>query len=367
MIPHSDRRHFLQLSLSAALSPWLCCRSNAATSADLDLRAALQPTPAHAKFSDPVYNVWCGSMVRDKDGKCHLFYSRWPKALGHLAWVTHSEVAHAVADHPLGPYRHVDVALSARGASYWDGLCTHNPTVMQFGDKYYLYYMGNTGDGKAMKQLNWSHRNLQRIGVAVADHPNGPWQRSDQPLIQATPGFHDALCCANPSVLQRREGDYLMVYKAVNNLGKMPFGGPVVHVAATSSSPSGPFVKHPHAVFTNPNTTFAAEDPFIWRGKDRYWAVVKDFMGHFTQQGTSLALFESRDGLDWQLAQHPLVSTIDLLWQDGQRQTLKKLERPQIWLQDDIPAVLFCAAADRDDLNESFNVAIPLIDPKTIH
>ena len=367
MQPSSDRRHFLQISLSTALSQMLCCPSSAAPVAELDLRAALQPTPAFAKFSDPDYNVWCGSMVRDDEGKCHLLYSRWPKALGHLAWVTHSEVAHAVADHPLGPYKHVDVALPARGKPFWDGLCTHNPTVMRFGKKYYLYYMGNTGDGKAMRELNWSHRNNQRIGVAVADHPNGPWQRYDDPLILPTPNFHDALCCANPSVLQRSEGDFLMVYKAVNNHGKMPFGGPVVHVAATSTSPTGPFVKHPQAVFTNPNTNFAAEDPYIWRGQDRYWAVVKDFKGNFTQKGTSLALFESQNGLDWNLASHPLVSTIDLLWQDGQRQTLKKLERPQIWLQDGIPAVLFCAAADRDDLNESFNVAIPLMDPKKIH
>jgi predicted GH43/DUF377 family glycosyl hydrolase len=232
--------------------------------------------------------------------------------------------------------------------------------VLKFGAKYYLYYMGNTGDRKKTNGLNWTHRNNQRIGVAVADHPNGPWKRSDTPLIAPTPGFHDALCLANPSVTERPDGGYLMVYKAVADKGKPPFGGPVVHVVATSDSPTGPFKKHPDPVFTKPGDTFAAEDPFIWRGEDRYWAIVKDFKGGFTGQGTSLALFDSSDGIKWKPAAHPLVSTLNLRWADGNTMKLSKLERPQIFLENGVPAVLFCAAAPAGDLNASFNVQIPL-------
>lgn len=330
--------------------------------ADYDFSELIQPAPASARFEDPGHIVWCGTMIRDDQGKCHLFYSRWPRELGHYAWVTHSEVAHAVADNPLGPYKFVDVALPARGKEYWDGLCTHNPTVMKFGGKYYLYYMGNTGDGKAMTSLNWTHRNNQRIGVAVADSPAGPWTRYDTPLISPTPGFHDALCIANPSVTQRPDGGYLMVYKAVGDQGKKPFGGPVVHVVATSASPNGPFKKQPNPVFTSKNSTFAAEDPFIWYGPDRYWSIVKDFAGNFTKAGPSLALFESSDGFDWKPAIHPLVSTLDLKWADGSTQKLMKLERPQIVLNNGKPAVLFCAAAPEGKLDESFNVQIPLME-----
>jgi predicted GH43/DUF377 family glycosyl hydrolase len=328
--------------------------------ADYDFSKMIQPVPPAAMFVDPGFIVWCGTMVRDEAGKCHLFYSRWPRELGHYAWVTHSEVAHAVADQPLGPYRFVEVALPARGADHWDGLCTHNPTVMKFGGKYYLYYMGNTGDRQPGKPLNWTHRNRQRIGVAVADSPNGPWRRTDQPLIEPTPGFYDALCLANPSVVERPEGGYLMVYKAVGDQGKPPFGGPVVHVVATSDSPTGPFTKQPQPVFTKAGDTFAAEDPFIWRGKDRYWAVVKDFKGGFTGRGPSLALFESANGIDWKPAAHPLVSTLKLTWSDGKTTPLEKLERPQIYLENGEPAVLFCAAAPAGKLEESFNVQIPL-------
>jgi hypothetical protein len=146
----------------------------------------------------------------------------------------------------------------------------------------------------------------------------------------------------------------------VADKGKPPFGGPVVHVVATSASPTGPFKKHPDPVFTKPGDTFAAEDPFIWRGEDRYWAVVKDFKGGFTGQGTSLALFDSSDGIKWKPAAHPLVSTLNLRWADGNTMKLSKLERPQLYLENGIPSVLFCAAAPAGDLNASFNVQIPL-------
>ena len=328
---------------------------------DLDLAAMVQPVPRTARFIDENYYIWCGTMIRGDDGRCHLFYSRWPRKLGHYAWVTHSEIAHAVADQPLGPYRHKDVALPARGKEFWDGLCTHNPNVHRFGNKYYLYYMGNTGDGQASKTLNWTHRNNQRIGVAVADSPDGPWQRQDRPLVEPTPGFFDALCCTNPSATQRPDGGFLLVYKAVGDKNKLPFGGPVVHVAATSDSPLGPFKKHPEPVFTKEGVAFAAEDPFIWHQGDRYRAIVKDNAGHFTGKGKSTALFESPDGLRWKLATHPLVMTTTVVWADGREQKMNSLERPQLWLENGRPAVLLFAVDETPRREHSFNIQIPLV------
>ena len=164
---------------------------NDSADADLDISAMIQPIPRSATFRDPQYDIWCGSMIKGDDGKYHLFYSRWPRKLGHSAWVTNSEVAHAVADHPLGPYKHSDVTLPPRGKEFWDGSCTHNPTVIRSRGKYYLYYVGNTGDGSF-----WSNRNNQRIGVAVADKPEGPWQRFDKPVLDVS-ADHDALDARN--------------------------------------------------------------------------------------------------------------------------------------------------------------------------
>ena len=114
---------------------------------EYDFSTMVQPVPATAKMTDPDYNIWCGTEVKGDDGKYNLFYSRWPRKLGHVAWVTNSEVAHAIGDTPFGPWTFHDVALPARGALFWDGSCTHNPTIVRIGKKFYLYYMGNYGDG----------------------------------------------------------------------------------------------------------------------------------------------------------------------------------------------------------------------------
>ncbi|HSU65631.1 MAG TPA: glycoside hydrolase family protein [Tepidisphaeraceae bacterium] len=334
-----------------------------AQSDSLDLQKRIEPIPATAIFSDPGYDVWCGAMIRGDDGKCHLFYSRWPRELTHQAWVTHSQVAHAVSDSPFGPFKPTGAILPARGAQFWDGLCTHNPTVIRANGKYYLYYMGDTGDGVVRHPLNWVHRNNQRIGVAVADKPEGPWQRFDKPLIDVSDDVNapDALMVSNPAVCQRPDGGFLMIYKGVGKQRKGVFGGPVVHLAATSDSPTGPFTKRLQPIFTKAGVDFPAEDPFIWFAKDGYWAIVKDNSGYFTGAGYSLALFQSADGFDWHPAKHVLVTSPKLLrWVDGKERTLTALERPQLYFEQGQPVALLCAAADRKDRDGSFNIQIPL-------
>jgi predicted GH43/DUF377 family glycosyl hydrolase len=352
------RRQFIGQAL--ALAGGLALPQGKSRGADLDFQKLMRPVPLTAKFELPDYYVWCGTLTKAGDGKYYLLFSRWPRALGHNAWVTHSEVAVAAGQSPLGPFEFKSVALPARGKRFWDGLCTHNPTVQRFGGKFYLYYMGNTGDGVAMRSLNWTHRNNQRIGVAVADHPLGPWRRFDKPLIEPTPGFHDALMCSNPSVTGRPGGGYLMVYKAVGDKNEMPFGGPVLHCVAASDSPTGPFRKHPQPVFVKEGVAFAAEDPFVWHDGRRYRAIVKDNAGYFTGAGKSLALFASPDGLDWRLSARPLVATTEIQWANGERQKLNSLERPQLWFERGEPAVLLCASDVSAAREHSFNVRIPL-------
>jgi len=330
-----------------------------------DFASMIAPAPETAKFSDPDYYIWCGAMVRGDDRKYHLFYSRWPRKLGHNAWVTHSEIAHAVADSPFGPFRHSGVVLPPRGRQFWDGLTTHNPTILRAGDRYYLFYMGNTGDGEAMKTLNWEHRNNQRIGVAVAESPYGPWQRFDEPIVgtSESPDAPDSLVATNPAVARRPDGGYLMIYKAVGRQRPLPFGGPVVHLTATADSPTGPWTKQLEPIFLAEGIDFAAEDPFVWYdyASRRYLAIIKDNQGYFTRAGKSLALWESMDGFDWGLSKHPLVSAIQIQWESGRTQKLNSLERPQLLFAPDGRPQALLAAADEDPRREhSYNVQIPL-------
>lgn len=330
----------------------------------MNFQALLEPVPSTALFEEPDYFVWGGSPVCDEDGVCHLLYSRWPKSVGFWAWVSHSEIAHAVADTPAGPFRPAGVALPARGPGWWDGLCTHNPTVHCFDGLYYLYYMGNTGDRRLTEDLNWSHRNRQRIGVAVARHPAGPWERFDLPLIDVTgeSDAPDSLCVSNPSVTRRPDGRYLMVYKAVGRQRPLPFGGPVVHLTASGDTPTGPFRKSYQPVFTTGDSDFPAEDPCIWYQEEdaKYYAIVKDMHGVFTRAGKSLALFASDDGRDWRLPANALVSDLSFMLSDGTRLQVEALERPQVLLANGRPISLSCAVAHDAIRTRTYNIQRPL-------
>lgn len=333
-------------------------------SLELNLQSRLAPVPQQAVFKEEGYFVWGASCIKGEDNLYHLFYSRWKKELGFASWASHSEIAHAVSKDLFGPYQFKNVVLPARGKQYWDGTTTHNPTIHKFGNKYYLYYMGNCGDGKVTSGLNWSHRNTQRIGVAVTSDLNGKWTRSDHPLIDISPekDAPDHLIVNNPSIAQLPNGKYVLVYKAVGQKRPLPFGGPVVHLAATSDSPTGPFIKHEQQIFTSDGEFFPAEDPYIWSAGNRLYAIVKDFHGTFTHIGCSLALFESEDGLHWKPAHHKVVSGLEILWENGQKEKVKRLERPQLYIEDGIIKALFAAVTPIQG-NTTYNVHIPVLPP----
>lgn len=343
--------------------------------AELDLGARLQPAPRDARFSDPGWHIWCGAPIRGDDGKYHLLYSRWPVKVGFApGWALHSEIAYAVADQPLGPYRFVNVALAARGTDpatgkkFWDGDVTHNPNVLRHPDgKFYLFYMGNYGDGKDYP----THRNHQRVGVAVADAPAGPWRRFDRPIVDvsADPAAFDSLCVTNPAAAVRPDGGILLIYKAVQIVAGKPMGGNVRYGAALAAHPAGPYVKTPGRIFEAEGAAaqqhwMLAEDPFVWfdvaHGR-RYFAVARDVIGQFTGAKGGIALFQSDDGLRWIAAPQPKVIASRFPWADGTVSTTQ-LERPALLFDAQGRALALFGATDgyRKDGGTSFNVHLPL-------
>jgi hypothetical protein len=334
--------------------------------AELDLGAMVQPAAMETRFSEEGYYVWCGSLIQADDGKYYLFYSRWPKAKGFAGWVIHSEIAYATGDDPLGPFVPAGAALPARGSDYWDGSVTHNPQIIKVGNKFCLFYTGNRGDGQSF----WVHRNQQRIGVATADHPAGPWKRLDQPIIDVSgnPADFDSLCVANPAATVRPDGSILLLYKAVRT-GKAPRGGVVRFGAALAATPEGPYQKQTAQVFApderHSNDWMVAEDPFIWFSEKqgaRYYAITRDVVGMFTGHEGGIALFNSADGLHWQPAANPIVLGKLFKLTDGTLSS-SKLERPQLWFDRDGTPRLLLGAVSVDSpkpRTDTFNIRIPL-------
>ncbi|NIJ45929.1 hypothetical protein FHR24_002400 [Wenyingzhuangia heitensis] len=320
-------------------------------------------------FKEDGLSVWGGTLVKGEDGLYHMYYSRWPKNIG-WEWVNYSEIAHATSTSPFGPFKFHDVALGERDNNKWDGTTTHNPVVLKVKGKYYLYHMGNTGNKKIVSvpgkaKINWEHRNNQRIGVAVADNPNGPWTRLDKPVLDINhedENAYDALMTSNPSVCEMKDGKILMVYKAVGKKFPLPAGGPVVHMVAIADTPTGPFKKFPDPVFVFEGERFPAEDPYIWYQDGKYRAIVKRIKFEGKKRIFSLVHYDSEDGIKWDKAKNFEISDKTVTWEDGTTTKFNHLERPQVFRENGEPIALLCAAdtIDTNNIRHSFNIQIPI-------
>lgn len=321
------------------------------------IRQQLGHPPASAAFRLPGMQVWCGAMARDREGLCHLLFSYWPAELGHRAWVTHSRIGHAVGDDPMGPMRFTGLALDGAGGEAWDADVTHNPALLEERGCYYLYYTGNRGNGTF-----WDHRNHQRIGVAVTDHPTGYWRRMPGPVLDVTPGAWDGLLVSNPSVTRMPDGRFCMIYKGVAASADGVQGGPLLLGAAFADHPLGPFRKHPEPVIKAGAVRHAVEDPVVWSEFGRLWCIVKDFNGYYANGSiNALVLLESDDGVHWSPTAHPLVACPGVRWADGRDEALARMERPQLFFDGGRPATLLVACAVDPCDRDVFNLRIPLL------
>jgi len=346
-----------------------------ATDDSLDFTQLIPKTlPRTAVFRQPGWCLWDPCIVTGGDGKFYLFYSRWPTKLGYDAWCTHAEIAFATATNVIGPYEFQGVALPSRGGNFWDGHSVFNTDVVRIGGKFYLYYTGNRGTTnwtaeRAIPMSSeewWTHRNNQRIGVAVAESPRGPWQRFDQPLIDVGKNFGQTIINV-PNLVIKPDGGFRLYYKTLGE-GPGKFGSGVFHYGADSKSPLGPFVRYPEPI-VNKNKllpevkkpfVFHIDDHFEWVQHGRYYAIVKDHDAPFlTKYGRSLLLFESPDGRSWKPSKHALVKDFSIRWDDRSKQNFSRLEMPKLLFENDRPKILSLAALP-ENAGESFLVLVPL-------
>lgn len=325
----------------------------------LNLGEMIQPVPGHAVLKDSNYNIWGASMVRTDDGTCHLFYTRWPLSTGFQGWLKNSDIVYATSDSPTGTYETQKVILTGFGKGHWNEEAAHNPHIKKFGDKYYLYFISHRKEDLGLS--DWmNHIFTQRIGVAVADHPGGPWEVLPEPLIDYQEGKPAHGYMVNPSVCETPEGKYLMMFKARKPGAETSSKFDPIHCLAMAPTPTGPFTIADETLLTEAT----AEDPFLWYQNGKYYAVVKDMYAHYTGF-KSLALFESENGLNWRPSKNTLITKTEITWENGDTTKLQNLERPQIWFDNEgNPAVLFCAAREiaqkGDTVKPTYNVHIPL-------
>jgi len=311
----------------------------------LDLQSRLLPASRNAGFRMEDYWVWDGSIIQGEDGRYHLFASRWPKTVCmHPGWLFFSEIVRAVSDTIEGPYQFEEVVFEPRHSSYFDGRMTHNPSIRKVGDRYLLFYIGVTyasdvpysADGIPTEDLQqtdpwcrevWMN---QRIGLATSTSVYGPWQRLDHPILEPRPGKWDCGTTTNPTPFVMKDGSIYLGY----NSGHVTTGTrlkPFRAGVARAESWDQPFERisdKPVYEFRNPASF--AEDPFLWHQDDSFHLIMKDLSGDVTGDKGSGMYMHSVDAVTWELGDPPMAYSRELVWEDGQKESVGNFERPQI-------------------------------------
>ena len=317
----------------------------------------VQPVSEENIFWDPLYFNWCNSIIKGKDGRYHLFYSRWEKAKTFNAWLTHSKVAHAVADHPAGPYHYVGTVLNFDKDIHQPGekITAHNPKIKYFDGKYYLYFISTRSEAvmtndeletiaRAPKAATWTPlRENQRTFVAISESLDGPWQIAEQPLLEPYGPIETLV--VNPAITQGEDGRYYLIVKG-DEPGATTFKRN--QAVAVSDYPDRDFKIQPKPVIQKWDT----EDVSMWYDKKqhRQYAV---FHAH-----TYVGMMTSKDGINWEKADDFKIMKKEIQRTNGNTSIKpNRMERPSIFIEKNHPAVLSMAVLQG---RESYIVFVPL-------
>ena len=286
------------------------------------------------------YYVWCVAPIFGKDGKVHVFHSRWLSEYGMGGWLRRCEIAHSVADSPEGPYRFVNVALAPR-PGYFDATTCHNPHIQYLDGKYYLFYMGNSDNTVFTK----------RIGLAMSDSLDGPWQRMDKPLLDVgSEGEWDDCCTTNPAFLRLPNGENRLYYKSWNTKEYREQTGAIranrKYGLAISLSIDGNYERfsaNPIIDFSVYGGNRQVEDAYVYIENGIYKMLMRD-MGYFDHYVG--LIFESPDGLKWSLPKIAWYGADKYIEEPPAPKHLARygrFERPQLLMKDGKPKYLFTA------------------------
>ncbi len=316
-----------------------------------DFAKSLRPQNRILETKD--YYVWGSSPIYGPDGKVHVFYSRWPANYGMGGWIHKSEIAHAVADRPEGPFKHQGTVFAPRGGEHWDATTCHNPHIKEIDGKYYLFYMGNSNRST----------NTKRIGLAVSDSLFGPWKRPDEPLLEVGPeGSWDDHCTTNPSFVKHPDGRCLLYYKSWNTYEYENYTDPKIrgnrkYGLAIADQPEGPYEKYegnPIIDYSGKGNNIQAEDGFVWYEKGKFRMLMRDMGIYNHQYGLYL---ESEDGIhfsqDPQIAYFETDHYFEQPPKPGHLSKYGRFERPQILFKEGKPDYLFLASQGGEFMTSS--------------
>ena len=280
----------------------------------------LDKTPVESGFKMEGYWVWCGSMIK-VGSVYHLFASRWPKS-GPFpeGYKTNSEIVRATSKSPLGPFKFEEVLIGERDSGYWDANMSHNPTIHRIGDEYVLFYIGS--DFTTLQEQ--SKALLRRVGYATARSIEGPWERSNKPIIETESN--------NPAVLPDGGGIKLMYRDAKLRI-----------YIAEAKSYKGPY----RMVNDNVWPSCKLEDFYLFRTKEGYHMICEDNTGGISgHERWGVHLCSPNGSTEWQKCVPLVVYDHALLLDNDRILHCTRRERPQLLVENNRITHLVTAVFD---------------------
>jgi len=321
------------------------------------------PTLPDSGYNGTAVNTssWGGSIVQDDDGSWHMFVAEMSDNCGLGAWTTNSQVVHAVADGPLGPYVRSEVVVP---------LFAHNPTVRRVNGTWLLYHIG-LGDGETQPRMDCSggytpaadgpsqHGNPHYTMVRSASSLNGPWSPGGEMKIIHPDSFAkpSKQWTTNPAPWVQGS-EVWFPYR--NPAGYWTDGGSSERMGmAKGSSAMGPFHDlTPEA----PIFPFDIEDPYLWidaRGNFHMLTHKRDDSVPSPERGGSVGHMYSQDGVQWHASANSPVADVIAL-KDGTSATVKKIARPQLVIENGSPTYLSVGATASGGGDHTTTVVFPL-------
>jgi hypothetical protein len=258
------------------------------------------PRDVHNGLEDATMKQWCywdGQIIKAKDGKYHMFASRWDQARGHGGW-GRSLAVHAVSENDVtGPY--IDKGLCWPDNQGGKG---HNITALVLPDGTYAVVVSETRPGD----------------VFVSKSLDGPWEFKGSIKV-AENEFSRLGRMSNVSIMIRPDGDFMIVARSgAIWISKDGILGPYTI--------QGPSVYPKVAGLPLRNL----EDPVVWYSGGLYHIVVNGWSDRKAYHITS------PDGINnWTLRGLAYDPTVDFVrYTDGTVNRWNKLERPGVLIED---------------------------------
>ncbi|MFD0714726.1 glycoside hydrolase family protein [Paenibacillus sp. GCM10027626] len=209
--------------------------------------------------------------------------------------------------------------------------------------------------------------NNKRIGLATSPSIAGPWTRMEQPLLEPRRGRWDCTATTNPSVAILADGTTYMIYKSREYASSTLQLG--VAVADHPAGPFRRLSDDPILQFSNPDL-HVEDPYLWHDGQQFHLLIKDDFKNDssgLTGEWGAGVYATSADCLHWTICPEPKAYSRTVVWNDGSVKEMCNLERPFLLIEDGVPTHLFAATGTGEKawhFDHTWNMVIPLAPPE---